>query len=95
MGSRSSELGAIRLRSWLLLALLASVPANASFRLIDGSADGGGRHSQGSRFAVEGTAGQADTELLAGTRFRLYGGFWSDGQGSALPDLLFQDSFED
>ena len=31
----------------------------------------------------------------AETRFRLYGGFWSDGQGSALPDLLFQDSFED
>jgi len=86
-----------RLRRALPLLLLALVVAAdaAPFRLISGTVDSGGAHSQGARFAVEGTVGQPDADVAQGTRFRVDGGFWPTAAASTTTDSLFRDSFED
>ena len=78
----------------LLLALIVSADA-APFRLISGTVDSGGTHSQGAHFAVEGTVGQPDADVAQGTRFRVDGGFWPTAAASTTTDSLFRDSFED
>jgi len=85
------------LSAGLALIALATSSLASPYRLIEGSADGGGGHSQGSRFAVEGTIGQSDAGDLAGQRFALEGGFWRPASPDApnLPDSIFSTSFED
>lgn len=80
----------------LLLALLASSVHAAPFRLTSGTADGGGAHSQGTRFTVEGTAGQPDAGWLQGQRFTVEGGFWpTHTAATSRGDAIFGNSFED
>ena len=59
------------------------------------TADGGGNHAQGSRFRVEGTAGQPDAGWLQGQRFTLQGGFWPATAAATSSDAIFSDNFED
>lgn len=75
------------------LAIAGSVGA-APFSLIEFTHDGGGQHSQGARFAIEGTIGQPDAGRLQGQRFAIEGGFWRPGTG-ASGDSIFRNSFED
>jgi hypothetical protein len=87
-------------RHWLVpvtlaLGLICSATQAAPFRLISSTADAGGSHSQGTRFAVEGTGGQPDTGRLQGQRFTLQGGFWPTAADAPNSDTLFRDSFED
>lgn len=80
----------------LLLMALVAVAEAAPFRLISGTVDGGGAHSQGTRFAVEGTVGQPDADVAQGARFRVDGGFWPTAAANTAPtDSLFRNSFED
>lgn len=84
-------------RSGLLALLMFVVPLiqAAPFRLVTGTLDGGGAHSQSARFAVEGTVGQPDAGSAQGSRFRVDGGFWpATGSDTPLADFIFQDSFE-
>jgi hypothetical protein len=97
-GSRLvASMTAHRLPCLLLCTLLAGLSATAfaaPFRLHSSTIDGGGGHSQGARFAVEGTLGQPDVAQLAGARFGLDGGFW---QPAAIEraDTIFSNGFED
>lgn len=95
--ARSSAVA--RVTGWALLAsgvLMAGVLHAADYRLQSATVDGGGQHSQGSRFAVEGTIGQPDSGRLAGSRFVVEGGFWPASAGGATPpDKLFANGFED
>jgi hypothetical protein len=79
------------------LAMLAGVAMTAAsagpFRLVEDTADGGGEHSQGVRFAVEGSIGQPDTTTLQGPRFEISGGFWRPASTPAS-DTLFHNGFE-
>ncbi len=79
------------------LAMLAGVAMTAAsagpFRLVEDTADGGGQHSQGVRFAVEGSIGQPDTATLQGPRFEIAGGFWRPASTPAS-DTLFHNGFE-
>lgn len=95
--ARAAALNVPRRRWALPLALvaLASMAEAAPFRLVSGTADGGGEHSQGSRFTVEGTVGQPDAGLSQGPRFRVDGGFWPTAADSAATDSIFRNSFED
>lgn len=80
----------------LLLLALAALAEAAPFRLVSGTVDGGGAHSQGTRFTIEGTTGQPDAGLAQGARFRVDGGFWPTATAGAAPvDSLFRNSFED
>jgi hypothetical protein len=74
---------------------LATIAEAAPFRLVSGTADGGGQHSQGTRFTVEGTVGQPDAGLAQGPRFRVDGGFWPTAATAAPTDSIFRNSFED
>jgi len=73
---------------------LATSALASPYRLIEGSVDGGGGHSQGSRFAIEGTVGQPDAGRLTGQRYLIEGGFWRPDAPN-LPDSIFSNSFED
>jgi hypothetical protein len=79
------------------LAMLAGVAMTAAsagpFRLVEDTADGGGQHSQGIRFAVEGSIGQPDTATLQGPRFEIAGGFWRP-VSTPVSDTLFHNGFE-
>lgn len=78
--------------------LAATTPALAGqrFRIESHTSDGGGNHSQGTRFAVEGTAGQPDAgPTLQGVRFAVQGGFWHAASTPSQDPILFKDSFED
>lgn len=88
--------GAARVaRGIALMVLWLALPASAgSFRLVSATADGGGNYAQGSRFRVEGTAGQPDAGWLQGQRFTLQGGFWPAADATSS-DALFSDNFED
>ncbi|MGE4070304.1 MAG: hypothetical protein AB7E72_03950 [Lysobacterales bacterium] len=80
----------------LLLLLLATLAEAAPFRLISGTLDGGGSHSQGARFSAEGTVGQPDAGLAQGSRFRVESGFWPAATATTAPsDSIFRNSFED
>lgn len=75
-----------------LLVMVSSVSA-APFRLVDSSVDGGGQHSQGARFSVEGSIGQPDVGRLQGQRFSIEGGFWRN-RPAAQSDTIFSNRFE-
>lgn len=93
----SPPAGCIRIaRAAALTLLWLALPASAgSYRLVSGTADGGGNHAQGSRFRIEGTAGQPDAGWLQGQRFTLQGGFWPTAAAVAPSDTIFADNFED
>lgn len=81
-----------RARACLLL-LLATLTEAAPFRLTSSTVDSGGEHSQGARFVVEGTVGQAAVETSRGARFQVDGGFWPTA--TTQSDIFFHNSFED
>ena len=87
-----------RILAWVA-AMLAAGHAHAGqrFQLQDHTADCGGNHSQGSRFAVEGTIGQHDagTTRLQGPRFIVEGGFWPPQVATPTASAIFNDGFED
>lgn len=80
--------------SLLLALVLIGSAAAAPFRLIEGTADGGGQHSQGTRFAIEGSLGQPDAGMLTGNRFAIDGGFWRPS-ATTHTDSIFANGFED
>lgn len=90
-----SRLASCSAAAVVLSAALFIPISSAAYELVAGTADSGGGHSQGSRFAVEGTIGQPDTQRLDGSRFQLAGGFWAGVQAGPLPEPLFADGFED
>jgi len=66
-----------RLLSFLLLATWA-VTLNAQNYSIDWfTIDGGGGTSTGGVYAVSGTIGQPDADVMSGGNYTLTGGFWS------------------
>ena len=71
----------------------AGAATSGNFSLLTGTSDGGGQHSQGARFAVEGTIGQPDTAQLSSNRFAIGGGFWPTT--NATTDTIFANNFED
>ncbi len=80
----------------MLLAVgLGGFAAAGPLRLVSGTVDGGGGHSQGARFALEGSIGQPDAGRSEGQRFVLEGGFWPAGPATSSSNLIFRDSFED
>lgn len=83
-----------------LLAMVAcagTLAASAApYRMLDSTIEGGGGHAQGTRFALQGTFGQADAGRIAGARFTLDGGFWhASVPHQPASDLIFRNSFED
>lgn len=81
---------------WLALAALgiAAIAQADPFELIEGTSDGGGEYSQGTRFALEGSIGQPDAGTLTGTRFAIDGGFWRPAI-APQNDTIFSNSFEE
>lgn len=75
----------------LALGLIGAAQA-APFRLLESTHDGGGAHSQGGRFSIEGTAGQPDAGRAIGQRFAIQGGFWRPA--TPVSDTLFRHGFE-
>jgi hypothetical protein len=59
------------------LALLASVRAAGELTIGWWSVDGGGSHSSGGAYTVEGTIGQADAGTPSSDRFTVAGGYWA------------------
>lgn len=87
-------------RSWVLilgLAAFGSAEAAGRFALKSATVEGGGNHSQGTRFAVEGTVGQTDAAPPSqSTRFTVSGGFWPTTAAPApIKNVIFKNSFED
>jgi hypothetical protein len=77
-----------------LIGLTCSAAAlGGSYSLASSTIDGGGQHSQGARFAVEGTIGQPDVDPASGSRFTLAGGFWPEAP--VVTDTIFANRFED
>ncbi len=79
------------------LALLAGAASAQRFSIPDQTVDGGGQHSQGTRFAVEGTVGQPDAAPpLIGNRFTVTGGFWQPVSTRTPPGdpTIFSNGFE-
>lgn len=77
-----------------VIGLTCSAAAlGGSYSLAGSTIDGGGQHSQGARFAVEGTIGQPDVDPASGSRFTLAGGFWPEAP--VTTDTIFANRFED
>ncbi|MEM7114594.1 MAG: hypothetical protein AAF614_19310 [Chloroflexota bacterium] len=70
----------------LLLAVttLAGAQTGSGFDLSWTSLDAGGGRSNGGNFALGGTIGQADAEVLAAGDFSLSGGFWQCWTATAV-----------
>ena len=86
----------LRSRAWaipLIGVAFVGAAAAGNFSLLSNTADGGGQHSQGVRFAVEGTIGQPDTAQLSSPRFSVSGGFWQ--AATPISDSIFANNFED
>jgi len=87
------------LRGWLLPALLALVAllllsaaalAPNGYEMPWWTVDGGGGHSAGPGYALDGTLGQPDAgSSLSGGGYRLAGGFWSGAAGGASLKMLY------
>lgn len=75
------------LGSLLLLSTYALAQSGGGYDLTWSTVDGGGHMwSEGSRYALGGTLGQADAQALAsGSRYSLQGGFW---QRSCSPQAV-------
>jgi hypothetical protein len=92
--ARTCHTGASALLAALAITLAAAASASSPSRLEAGVLAGGGGHSAGARFALEGTAGQPATAMLSGARFGIAGGFWQ-GAPVGLADVIFRNGFED
>lgn len=84
---------------WALLlgmALIGQAQAAGRFELKTMTVDAGGQHSQGTRFAIEGTAGQHDAApRLQGPRFSVSGGFWPAATAPTSANSgIFSNGFE-
>jgi hypothetical protein len=79
----------------LLVVALSGLAAAGPLKLVSGTVDGGGGHSQGARFALEGTIGQPDAGRAEGSRFVIDSGFWSADPALPASNSIFRDSFED
>ena len=95
---RIRSAGRIKL-SWVIALGLATMgPAHAAgrFELKTITADGGGNHSQGTRFAVEGTVGQHDAAPKSqSARFSVSGGFWPSATApTSAGNGVFSNGFE-
>ena len=87
--------GLRRMHLLMVCALgLAGAAHGGPFELTEGTIDGGGQHSQGQRFALEGSIGQSDAGVVEGTRFSIDGGFWRPAI-APLTDTIFSHGFED
>lgn len=88
-----------RPRRWLLICTLAAAGtamAGGRFSVDSHTVDGGGSHSQGSRFSVEGTIGQPDAgPAHDGARFSVTGGFWQPQATPPVSNVIFSNGFED
>ncbi len=73
---------------------LAFVAHGASFELKEGTHDGGGQHSQGERFALEGSIGQPDASQTTSAHFSIDGGFWRPAI-APVANTIFSNGFED
>jgi hypothetical protein len=93
--SRQAPRWRARVGALLCLLALTTMVEAAPFRLISSTIDGGGEHSQGTRFALEGTIGQPDVSVAQGVRFRVEGGFWPETAPATQADPIFRNSFED
>lgn len=78
------------------LAALGQAQAGGRFELKAMTVDAGGQHSQGTRFAIEGTAGQHDAgPRLQGPRFSVSGGFWPAATAPTSANSgIFSNGFE-
>lgn len=94
-------------RALALLLLLTSVlpGAVAQTRIDWFTVDGGGGASAAGRYALRGTVGQPDAEVVSlcsadggpgcvQPRFEVVGGYWTGAAPSAPGDELFGDGFE-
>ncbi len=87
--------GLRRMQLFLVCALALAGAAHAGrFELTEGTIDGGGQHSQGERFALEGSIGQSDAGVAEGARFSIDGGFWRPAIAPRT-DTIFSHGFED
>jgi hypothetical protein len=82
--------------------VVASTPVIAQlsggpFEISRSSIDGGGGHSTGGQFDLNGTIGQPEGggQPLAGGAFELSGGFWAGGMSVTEGDLIFRSGFEE
>lgn len=66
-------------------------PAGGELTLRRATIDTGGGEETGADFALEGTIGQHDTEVMEGADFTLRSGFWTP---SGMSDFVFRDGFE-
>ena len=65
-------------------AAFASTQLFAQFDLSWYSIDGGGGHSVGGTFELEGTIGQLDAGVMTGGNYELTGGFWAAAQDDSV-----------
>lgn len=76
-------------------AVPAAAPKSTTFEVPRHVIAGGGGHSSGGNFAIEGSIGQAEVDPLqpsSGGAYAITGGFWFDAE--LLDDLIFADGFE-
>jgi hypothetical protein len=67
----------------ILITVILSGAASAdvlSYSLDWWTVDGGGGTSSGGDYALSGTVGQADANVLTGGEYTLSGGFWPGGE---------------
>lgn len=67
----------------ILITVILSGAASAdvlSYSLDWWTVDGGGGTSSGGNYALRGTVGQADANVLTGGEYTLSGGFWPGGE---------------
>ncbi len=97
--SNTTPAARTRRRRWPLICALAaagSAMAGGRFSVDSHTVDGGGSHSQGARFSVEGTIGQPDSgPAHTGPRFSVSGGFWQATAAPPVSNLIFSNGFED
>jgi len=68
-------------------AALAVAASSSGYTLDWFTVDGGGGHSLGGRYALDGSIGQPDAGTLTGGGYTLRGGFWVNGVAASFTYL--------
>lgn len=86
----------ILLRAVAALALLpaAGAVAAAGWTMTRHVIAGGGGHSQGGGYSLQGTIGQPAIGVSDATRERVWSGFWGPQASVPAGDDIFRDGFE-
>lgn len=89
------ERSKVKLKAVGILLVLIATPAGSQTDIRRASIDGGGGNSSAENYRIRGTIGQFDAGVLSAGPYLLRGGLALSPGAQALPDLIFQNSFEE